>query len=155
MSDKREVSAELLIQMKDTNKVLESTLNELKKESSSINNEIKKIALQLNVDVTPYGTCLEKLRAIRNKLDKSKTLTTFQYTVPYMLSEDYTDRFKAEYYQLIIRFFKLNSMLTQLNEGTLDFEPTCPKNVLEKQMDIMQDYMNVLCERSKIENISL
>ena len=72
MSDKRKVSAELLIQMKDTNKALESTLNELKKESSSINNEIKKIALQLNVDVTPYGTCLEKLRAIRNKLDKSK-----------------------------------------------------------------------------------
>lgn len=154
MSDKRKVSAELLIQMKDVNKELESKINEMKEESRSINSEIKKIASLLNININPDDTYLKNLQAIRKALD-DKSVPNFASTVHYMLSDNYTDRFKAEYYQLVIRYFKLKAMLVNLKEGTLDFEPTCPEDVLKKQLDIMQDYMNVLCERSKIENISL
>ena len=47
-------------------------------------------------------------------------------TVPLMNSEDYKDRFKAEYYQVYIRFVKLKAMLEKWDKDELDFEPTCP-----------------------------
>ena len=46
-------------------------------------------------------------------------------TVPLMNSEDYKDRFKAEYYQVYIRFVKLKAMLEKWDKDELDFEHTC------------------------------
>lgn len=46
-------------------------------------------------------------------------------TVELMLSSDYKDRFKAEYYQAIIRHDKLHAMIKRYEEGTLDFKPSC------------------------------
>ena len=46
-------------------------------------------------------------------------------TIEMMNSEDYKERFKAEYYQTKIRYDKLHSMLVKNEAGTLDFKPTC------------------------------
>ena len=46
-------------------------------------------------------------------------------TVQLMQSDDYKDRFIAEYRQLVIRFKKLRKMVENWNN--LDFLPECPK----------------------------
>lgn len=76
-------------------------------------------------------------------------------TVDLMLSEDYIDRFKAEYYQLKIRFEKLEAMLDKWNANELDFTPTCPRDVLEMQLDQMYNYMKTLELRAQNEYIAL
>lgn len=45
-------------------------------------------------------------------------------TIELMNSSDYKDRFKAEYYQLKIRYTKLHAMLVKLEAGKLDFTPS-------------------------------
>lgn len=49
-----------------------------------------------------------------------------------MKSADYKDRFKAEYFQLKIRFDKLSAMHTKMKDGTLEFTPTCPIEIYTK-----------------------
>ena len=48
-------------------------------------------------------------------------------TVELMNSEDFKERFKAEYYQLLIRLDSLISMLIKWENNMLDFEPKCSK----------------------------
>lgn len=76
-------------------------------------------------------------------------------TVPLMNSEDYKNRFKAEYYQVYIRFVKLKAMIEKLDKDELDFEPTCPYSTYEMQIKAMRDYIAVLEARSVMENIDL
>lgn len=76
-------------------------------------------------------------------------------TVEMMNSDDYKERFKAEYYQLVIRYKGLKSMLTKWDEGTLDFEPTCPRSTYNMQIKAMTDYIAVLEVRAVMEGISL
>lgn len=76
-------------------------------------------------------------------------------TVPLMLSSDYKDRFKAEYYQTKIRFNKLNDMLEKYRNHELDFKPTCDYDTLNGQCFCMKCYLNDLTRRAEIENISL
>lgn len=76
-------------------------------------------------------------------------------TVEMMLSEDYKERFKAEYYQLKIRRDKLNDMLSKYKNGTLDFEPTCSYELLAEQWNIMGAYLHILKARVDIECIEL
>lgn len=76
-------------------------------------------------------------------------------TVYLMTSDDYKDRFMAEYYQVKIRYQKLKSILDKYEEGTLDFEPSCSISLLMMQRDIMEDYLNVLQDRAITENISI
>jgi hypothetical protein len=54
-----------------------------------------------------------------------------------MLSSDYKERFKAEYYQLKIRFDKLYSMVRKWDERRLDFAPTCPREIYDDQLKYM------------------
>ena len=42
-----------------------------------------------------------------------------------MNSEDYRERFVAEYKQLVIRYKTLRNMLDKWYKGELNFEPTC------------------------------
>ena len=74
-------------------------------------------------------------------------------TIPLMQSEDFKDRFKAEYYQLKIRLNKLAQMLLKYNE--LDFTPNCSFDLLNGQLKIMEVYMDYLEERAEIEGIEL
>ena len=50
---------------------------------------------------------------------------TLEETISLMNSEDYKDRFKAEYYQTKIRYEKLHKLLVKHVAGTLNFTPTC------------------------------
>lgn len=76
-------------------------------------------------------------------------------TASLMGSEDYKDRFVAEFFQLKIRRGKLREMVERYRAKTLDFEPSCPLELLEKQLAAMDDYYNALLERSRIEEIVL
>lgn len=72
-----------------------------------------------------------------------------------MLSEDYKDRFLAEYRQTKLRFMKLGETLEKYKKGTLDFEPTCSIDLLEEQWNVMRRYVEILVERARIEEIDL
>lgn len=72
-----------------------------------------------------------------------------------MMSGDYKDRFKAEYYQLKIRYEKLEAMLVSYKDGTLDFTPSCSYDILAEQWNIMGAYLHILKARADIENIDL
>lgn len=76
-------------------------------------------------------------------------------TVKMMASEDYKERFKAEYLQLKIRIEGLSNMLKKYKEGTLTFEPICSYELLHTQLVYMECYLNTLEERAKIEGIEL
>ena len=78
-----------------------------------------------------------------------------QDTIKLMNSTDYNERFKAEFLQLQIRIDKLERMLKGYREGTLNFTPTCSYDLLHAQLVYMEHYLNVLEERSKIENVEL
>ena len=76
-------------------------------------------------------------------------------TVEMMNSEDFKERFKAEYYQLLIRLDGLTSMLIKWENNMLDFEPNCSKETLENQFIFMQGYIDILRLRAQIEEIDL
>lgn len=76
-------------------------------------------------------------------------------TVEMMNSTDCKDRFKAEYYQLAIRYKGLKAMLDKWDNGTLQFEPTCPRSTYNMQIKAMADYLAVLEARAVMENIVL
>lgn len=76
-------------------------------------------------------------------------------TVTMMNSEDYKERFKAEYAQLVIRYYGLCNMLEKWDNGTLEFEPTCPRSTYNTQTKVMEDYIAVLEARAVMENVEL
>lgn len=76
-------------------------------------------------------------------------------TVQMMVSEDYKERFKAEYLQLKIRMAGLSNMLKKYKEGTLTFKPSCSYDLLNAQFKAMKMYASYLEERAAIENIEL
>jgi len=76
-------------------------------------------------------------------------------TTDMMLNTEYKERFKAEYYQLRIRFYALKAMLDSWDAGTLNFKPTCPRKMYNKQVDAMIAYIMVLEDRAKLEGIPL
>lgn len=76
-------------------------------------------------------------------------------TVELMNSEDYKDRFKAEYLQTKIRCEKLHTMLIKNEAGKLDFTPSCPVLTLKQQERAMNEYLKVLEVRAAIEGIDL
>lgn len=76
-------------------------------------------------------------------------------TISLMQSADFKERFKAEYYQLKIRRSGLKNMLDKWKNGVLEFEPNCPFHLLQKQLLVMDEYLEVLEERAKIEGIDL
>lgn len=81
--------------------------------------------------------------------------TELKDTVELMLSDDYKDRFLAEYYQAYIRFKKLYDIVDKYKHGTLDFKPDCPVQLLEQQLLYMTKYMVQLERRAEIEGIEL
>lgn len=74
-------------------------------------------------------------------------------TVELMLSEDYKDRFKAEYWQTFIRYTKLRNMVK--NWDNLNFKPTCSKAIYLTQLQYMDCYLETLEARAEIEGIEL
>ena len=76
-------------------------------------------------------------------------------TVEMMNSENYKERFRAEYFQLKIRAEGLEKMLEKYKQGTLPFKPSCDYEILYTQYIFMKHYQYTLEDRAKIENIIL
>ena len=76
-------------------------------------------------------------------------------TVELMNSSDYKDIFKAEYYQLKIRYDKLHSMCEKWDKDELDFTPTCSRFTYARQLNAMAFYLKILEERAVVEKIEL
>ena len=76
-------------------------------------------------------------------------------TVELMLSDNYIDRFKAEYFQTKTRYDRLHYMIIKQEAGTLAFEPKCPIELLKDQAKYMGMYLHMLEVRAEIEGIQL
>ena len=86
-----------------------------------------------------------------------------------MVSLDYKERFKAEYWQLKIRLENLRKFNLRIKAGRMMNEMLCtesdkigrvPKHdcpdwLLSDQQRVMEDYLDILEERAIIENIDL
>ena len=69
--------------------------------------------------------------------------------------EPWKELFKKEYYELRERFQKLNAMIDKYEKGQLEFEPKCPIDLLKGQRSTMWNYLKILEQRAKIEEIKL
>ena len=86
-------------------------------------------------------------------------------TAAMMTSDDYKERFKAEYYQTKIRYErlkKLNNQIEAAEETALRGinaikrpQVDCPHEMLERQQHVMGNYLHILEVRAVIEGIEL
>lgn len=82
-------------------------------------------------------------------------------TIQGMLSEDYRERFIAEYWQVKIRHDKLKEFINKIDLALLlpdeheMPEHNCPVNMLKKQLEHMMNYMCMLEARAVVEHIDL
>lgn len=67
----------------------------------------------------------------------------------------YVNRMINEYHELKDKYTKLHRMLVKHEAGTLDFEPTCPIELLKHQANVMGEYLHILEVRAEIENVKL
>lgn len=82
-------------------------------------------------------------------------INTLESTVQLMLSSDYKDRFKAEYYQLKIRYNKLCAMCAKWDADELDFTPNCPREIYSEQIVLQNKLLALLEKRAEIEEVDL
>lgn len=80
---------------------------------------------------------------------------TLKDTVTGMNSEDYKERFCAEYAQIQNRLTGLQNMLSKWDDGSLSFTPTCPRATYNFQIKAMREYRDILEVRAAIEGIDL
>lgn len=76
-------------------------------------------------------------------------------TVKSMLSTGYKERLKAEYLQLLARKDELETLCCFWGKWELDFNPTCPRELYQKQLDAMNSYLDVLRQRLNLEGVEL
>lgn len=85
-------------------------------------------------------------------------------TIALMGSEDYKERFKAEYYQTKIRYEKLKKFNTKIeaahrtmccDNAVEEPEHDCPPDLLLEQQHTMGQYLHLLEVRAVIEGIEL
>ena len=87
-------------------------------------------------------------------------------TVALMGSNDYKERFKAEYYQTKIRYEKLKKFNTKIEAARQMAYTTgkykcpmpphdCPDELLREQQSVMGNYLHLLEVRAEIEGIEL
>jgi len=76
-------------------------------------------------------------------------------TLELMNSDDYTERFKAEYYQTKVRYDKLHKMIVKYEAGTLNFTPSCSIDLFKEQKSYMGRYLYCLEVRAETEGITL
>lgn len=76
-------------------------------------------------------------------------------TIRLMTSDDYKERFVAEYYQTLIRYRKLEAITIKYEAHTLEFEPECGIELLKEQLRHMGNYIRCLRIRAEIEGIDI
>ena len=81
------------------------------------------------------------------------------YTIEGMTSEDYKERFKAEYDQTNIRWRKLKAFCNKIEAAELTgAEPPkhdCPLGLLREQQAVMERYLRILEIRAEIEGVEI
>ena len=82
-------------------------------------------------------------------------MTELKDTLDLMTSDDFKDRFRAEYWQTKIRYTKLHAMVVKLEAGTLPFTPKCSLELFKQQKRAMGEYLYALEVRAQIEGIEL
>ena len=78
-----------------------------------------------------------------------------QETVYAMTSDDYKQRFIAEYAQVVIRANKLSDAIKGYFNETLNFKLGYGIWLIVEQYMIMKHYIEILQKRAEIENIDL
>ena len=76
---------------------------------------------------------------------------TLNDTVALMLSDDYKERFKAEYYQLKIRIEKLEAAIKGYDNGEVNLD--APPELFRQQLDYMINCKSILEQRASYEGI--
>lgn len=85
-------------------------------------------------------------------------------TIEMMTSEDYKERFKAEYYQTKTRYEKLKAFNTEIEAARRTHymdtkyplpQHDCPDELLIEQQSLMGQYLHILEVRAVIEGIKL
>ena len=80
-------------------------------------------------------------------------------TTELMISKNYKDRFKAEYWQTKIRYERLknfnNTIEASKRMDTEEPKHDCTFGILKEQQELMNQYLHVLEIRAIIENIDL
>lgn len=80
-------------------------------------------------------------------------------TIELMTSEDYKERFRAEYYQNKIRYEKLKTFCNKIEAARMlgkDEPPhDCPLRLLRDQQTCIGVYLSILEKRAIMENIDL
>ena len=86
-------------------------------------------------------------------------------TIELMESDDYKDRFKAEYLQAKLRYERLKKFNTKIeaawrtsNKGALGVEMPkhdCPDDLLREQQRAIGEYLHILEVRAIIEGVDL
>lgn len=106
-------------------------------------------------DLNVYPASIE----IRKIKKKEKNNMELKETVELMNSEDYKERFVAEYHQVKIRYEKLKNFCNKIEvETMLGKEVTkhdCQLELLREQQKYMGLYLSVLEKRALIENVEL
>lgn len=109
-------------------------------------------------DLNVYPASIE-IRKIKDDQKKGKNNMELKETVELMNSEDYKERFVAEYHQVKIRYEKLKNFCNKIEvEEMLGKEVTkhdCPLELLREQQKYMGLYLSVLEKRALIENVEL
>lgn len=98
---------------------------------------------------------INKLYQEINKGEQEAGYYDLKDTILLMASDNYKDRFKAEYYQVKIRCDKLEALLDKYEHNELDFQLSCPVYMLRSQLFAMKQYVHILKERAKIEKVDL
>lgn len=107
-------------------------------------------------DLNVYPASIE-IRKIKEK--KEKNNMELKETVELMNSEDYKERFVAEYHQVKIRYEKLKNFCNKIEVETMlgkeETKHDCPLGLLREQQKYMGLYLSVLEKRALIENVVL
>lgn len=93
------------------------------------------------------------------KEKKEKNNMELKETVELMNSEDYKERFIAEYRQVKIRYEKLKNFCNKIEVETMlgkeETKHDCPLELLREQQKYMGLYLSILEKRALIENVEL
>lgn len=100
---------------------------------------------------------MEEEKTTENKIKHLENLGDIELsdTIDLMSSDDYKERFVAEYLQTKIRYNNLHRIIVKYDAGTLNFELKTPILILKNQKSFMGQYLNQLEIRAEIEGITL
>ena len=114
--------------------------------------------------ITIYGEPVFKETLMEEQIKKAMTnKSIFKITIEEkakekirrMIMEEYKERFIKEYKELKERYEKLHNIIVKAEANTLDFELSCPLDLLKEQANYMGNYLHILEIRAEIEKVDI